>query len=206
MPRRKKLTILKDWVKQCRGLELGLPPGMADHKDAIFDLVDPKGCRTVVEIGSLQGWFAYRCMRQLPKAIIYSIDTWSDGAREYGSGSYNYECWKKNLAEWDGLRAFALRGESHEVRKTFEEFCTTGIDLLFIDGDHTFKGVLTDLQDWEPLVNPGGVVAGHDWDSNAWPDVQEAVRHYRPDREINVGMIYHYTNPKNSALCYWWKK
>jgi cephalosporin hydroxylase len=36
------------------------------------------------------------------------------------------------------------------------------VDMLFIDGDHTFEGVSMDYAMYAPLVRPGGVVAFHD--------------------------------------------
>lgn len=37
-----------------------------------------------------------------------------------------------------------------------------GIDLLFIDGDHSFEGVETDFNNYSGLVNPGGMIVFHD--------------------------------------------
>ena len=36
------------------------------------------------------------------------------------------------------------------------------LDFLFIDGDHSFAGVLKDWEMYSPLVAPGGIVAFHD--------------------------------------------
>jgi hypothetical protein len=36
------------------------------------------------------------------------------------------------------------------------------IDLLFIDGDHSYEGCKTDLISWLPWVRPGGWIAFHD--------------------------------------------
>ena len=35
-------------------------------------------------------------------------------------------------------------------------------DFVFIDGGHSMKQVLADLDSWVPKVRPGGLVAGHD--------------------------------------------
>ena len=37
-----------------------------------------------------------------------------------------------------------------------------GIDLLFIDGDHTYGGVKQDFVNYSGLVNPGGLIVFHD--------------------------------------------
>jgi predicted O-methyltransferase YrrM len=36
------------------------------------------------------------------------------------------------------------------------------IDLLFIDGDHSYNGVKKDFTDYSPLVRKGGWIAFHD--------------------------------------------
>ena len=37
------------------------------------------------------------------------------------------------------------------------------IDVLFIDGDHTYEGVKSDIQAWWPKVKVGGVLCGDDY-------------------------------------------
>lgn len=63
-----------------------------------------------------------------------------------------------NIAELGG-RSKQIAGDSGEVGKNWKQ---GGIDLLFIDGDHTYKGCKADIEAWIPHVNPGGVVAFHD--------------------------------------------
>ena len=36
------------------------------------------------------------------------------------------------------------------------------IDLLFIDGDHTYEGVKKDFEMYSPLVGQGAIIAFHD--------------------------------------------
>ena len=36
------------------------------------------------------------------------------------------------------------------------------VDLLFIDGDHSYEGVKKDFEMYSPLVADGGVIAFHD--------------------------------------------
>lgn len=37
-----------------------------------------------------------------------------------------------------------------------------GVDFLFIDGDHSAEGVITDFQAYASFVRPGGLIAFHD--------------------------------------------
>ncbi len=58
-----------------------------------------------------------------------------------------------------------LSGDSHT--KDFKNLVakTLGgrkVDFLFIDGDHTEKGVRADFRDYKEFVRPGGIIAFHD--------------------------------------------
>ncbi len=39
---------------------------------------------------------------------------------------------------------------------------TGSIDFLFVDGDHSLRGIDEDWRGWTPFVEPGGIVALHD--------------------------------------------
>lgn len=41
------------------------------------------------------------------------------------------------------------------------------IDLIFIDGDHSYDACRADIHAWAPFVKPGGVIAFHDFGSRA---------------------------------------
>jgi predicted O-methyltransferase YrrM len=44
------------------------------------------------------------------------------------------------------------------------------IDLLFIDGDHTYEGCKADIQGFFPHVRDGGIIAIHDYDKTSLPE------------------------------------
>jgi predicted O-methyltransferase YrrM len=50
------------------------------------------------------------------------------------------------------------------------------IDLLFLDGDHTYEGVKADWDLWSPLVRPGGIIAFHDTVETEWAHEPGVVR------------------------------
>lgn len=62
-------------------------------------------------------------------------------------------------------RISCLREDSHrpETARSVEG-CLEGrrLDLLFLDGDHSYEGVKADFDLYSPLVGPGGVVVFHD--------------------------------------------
>jgi len=70
-----------------------------------------------------------------------------------------------------GLRVDLLNGDSSSDR-TLERIRTAlggrSIDVLFIDGDHSFRGAASDLLRYRPLVRPGGLIAFHDIVPDGW--------------------------------------
>jgi predicted O-methyltransferase YrrM len=124
--------------------------------------------KVVVEIGTAFGGTLFLlCRAAQPESLIVSIDMPGGGfVGPFGRGSYG--AWRLPF-----LRAFAgprqdlrlLRQDSH-LPATLEDLKHQlrgkAIDLLFIDGDHTYEGVRRDFDTYSPLVRPGGWVAFHD--------------------------------------------
>lgn len=52
------------------------------------------------------------------------------------------------------------------------------IDLIHIDGDHTYEGVMSDCKNWLPKVRIGGYVAFDDYGHDSLPGVYKAVSEY----------------------------
>jgi len=50
------------------------------------------------------------------------------------------------------------------------------IDLLFIDADHSYKGVSDDWKNWSPFVKKGGVIVFHDYYINPEGGYQDLLR------------------------------
>ena len=64
-----------------------------------------------------------------------------------------------------GQRIELLRRDSHDletVRLVHGLLAGRGVDLLFIDGDHTYEGVSQDYASYASLVRAGGLIAIHD--------------------------------------------
>ena len=62
-------------------------------------------------------------------------------------------------------RLDVLRADSQleTTRATVERlFGNQPLDVLFIDGDHSYDGVRSDFERYAPLVRPGGLIALHD--------------------------------------------
>jgi hypothetical protein len=68
------------------------------------------------------------------------------------------------------------------------------LDFVFIDGDHSYSGVMGDLSTWTPLIREGGLIAGHDWTRSA-PGVAKAVKEF-----AGLSGVFQEPNDDNSDL------
>jgi predicted O-methyltransferase YrrM len=81
-------------------------------------------------------------------------------------------------------RITCLLGDSHGpvmINKVGEILVGEGLDLLFIDGDHGYTSVTQDLVNYQKYVNPGGVIAFHDINSDVFAPMGVEVPRFWKD-------------------------
>jgi predicted O-methyltransferase YrrM len=99
---------------------------------------------------------------------LYCIDTWENDAMSEGQKK-TFDAFLQNTSVFKDVIA-PLMGKSLEVVRLLDG----PVDLLFIDGDHSYESVVTDLKTYLPKVKAGGLLIMHDW---GWAEgVQRAVR------------------------------
>lgn len=57
------------------------------------------------------------------------------------------------------------------------------INLLWIDGDHSWEGIKNDVEKFLPLVEPGGFMVVHDYGNPRYPDVTKYCNKVRLEAE-----------------------
>lgn len=128
----------------------------------------------IVEIGSYLGasssFLAYAAKEK--NHIVYCVDTWKNEGMSEGERDTFAE-FRKNI---EPLKDYIhiLRGCSVDIAKTFNE----KIDLLFIDGDHSYEAVKADVEYWLPKVKNHGIVIFHDigWAEGVIKVVNEFIK------------------------------
>jgi predicted O-methyltransferase YrrM len=119
--------------------------------------------QTVLEIGTHRGGTLYLWARLAqPDAILVSIDL--PGGR-FGGGYSPFRAPIYRRFAQERQKLHLMRADSHRA-STLEEtrrlLSGRQIDLLFIDGDHSYEGVKKDWEMYSPLVRSGGLIVFHD--------------------------------------------
>lgn len=129
----------------------------------IPNLLNKNNFTVGVEIGSLKGEFAKTILSQW-NGKLYMIDVW-DQISNYDDKNNNHhtlnvygECIENTQSFSD--RSFMLRMTSNEASKLFND---ESLDFVYIDANHSYDGVMYDLELWYPKVKNGGLISGHDF-------------------------------------------
>ena len=127
---------------------------------ALVDLVRP---RILVELGTHYGdsycAFCQAVDELKVAASCYAVDTW---AGDLQSGPYGPEVLDDLKSHHDPLYS----SFSRLIQSTFDDavahFNDASIDILHIDGYHTYDSVKHDFETWRPKIREGGIVLFHD--------------------------------------------
>jgi predicted O-methyltransferase YrrM len=127
-----------------------------------------------VEIGSARGksaCYVATALRENGQGHLYAIDPHAPTNWNDSESVETYDLMRKNLAQL-GLDGFVtlVRQDSVSAAKEW----TKPIDLLFIDGDHSYEGAKADWINFSKFINPFGLVVFHDtlWDLRPDPRFQ----------------------------------
>lgn len=150
-----------------------------------------------VEIGVWRGR-STACLAEHCRGLVIAIDHFmgdADTAPHFADrpDGLRREC-LRNLSEFLGAgRLLLLEKSSHEAAPLLAELLRhRPADVVFIDGDHSPGGVLADIEDYSPLLRPGGVLCGHDID---FPAVRRAVDQALPGWRQGPGRIWYQYKP-----------
>lgn len=134
------------------------------HAPFFFWLVSVLSPKNIVELGSANGFSFFVLCQAAEKldceAQCYAVDTWEGDIHTGKYGNSIYESVESHLLSgFDRNNCHLLR---MEFKKAAERFETGSIDLLFIDGCHTYDAVREDFFTWKDKMSERGVVLFHD--------------------------------------------
>ena len=136
--------------------------------------------RSVVEVGAWAGRSTHALLTGC-KGLVTVVDTWlepimgfDNQAARLGFCSNTEGFGNLSIIEKDSLRA----------ARTFKK---GSVDMVFLDANHGYAGVLADLKVWTPKTSR--LICGHDYSKN-WPGVVQAVNEFFGGKHEVFGAIW----------------
>jgi cephalosporin hydroxylase len=119
--------------------------------------------QTVVEIGTDSGGTFWAWSRlATPDALLVSVDL-PEGRFSSGEPVGDVSRLRRYGREHQQLHFISRDSHDHGTLEELRRLLAgRPVDLLFIDGDHTYDGVKRDFEMYAPLVRSGGLIALHD--------------------------------------------
>lgn len=159
--------------------------------------------KRIVEIGSWMGRSTRAFADNIqPGGVVYAVDTWNGSPEHRAAGmdklpeDWVYDQFRANMK--DRPNVVPLRKPSIEAVKDIVPIAGwngDGLDLVFIDGDHSYESVKQDIASWRPFLRPGAVLCGHDYGHLEYTGVKQAVDELVPGAKLGAGSIWYDVMP-----------
>ena len=128
----------------------------------LIKIFNQAGYHKGAEIGVAYGKFSAHMCKYIPGIELICVDPWityQKNPRATDQKSHNENFMRAQRS---------MKGHNVKFRKMFSLQALRGVedeslDFVYIDGNHTFDYVMTDIIVWAQKVRPGGVVSGHDY-------------------------------------------
>ncbi len=145
------------------------------------------GSRILVESGTYMGASAYAMMLAAPKdAHMWCIDKFPVAGTEHVS--------RRNLAPWISPGRLEIIVGDSERGGDMLQHVTGKVDLIFVDDGHAEEDVMRDIRCLKPLLKPGGIMIGHDFEvphnDVARGVIRSGISHYVP-----IPRLWRYDQP-----------
>jgi predicted O-methyltransferase YrrM len=139
--------------------------------EALYDclLKLPDGAR-VVEVGVQFGRSA-TVIAEVSKVRGFEFTAVDNWLEEYSTRAKPHF---EGQIEKHGWNVKKLWMDSNMASKIYDG----KIDLIHIDGDHEYEGVLSDIKHWLPKVNKGGYACFDDFGHDSLPGIWKACNEY----------------------------
>jgi hypothetical protein len=154
------------------------------------------------EVGVFAGEMSAALLASNPILHLDMVDSWEGFGAAYEGDSGDWHAGLSQSAQ-DGFydaalqrTAFAadrrtvLRQRSTEAARNRQEY-----DFVFLDADHSYEGVSSDIVAWAPKIKPGGWLGGHDYENTDFPKfgVTQAVNEYVASTGLKLELGDNYT-------------
>jgi len=129
-----------------------------------------------LEIGSFDGVVISVLAEKHPNARYYALDAFKAGL---GTDSGNLDSYIQNTKGLENI--VLLKGLSSAILPVLRD---RAFDIIFVDGDHAYGSVKSDVEMCYRLLKPGGVMAMHDYFSIE--DTKRAIDEFAQRNNITL--------------------
>lgn len=171
----------------------------AGHRGFAYDLFCWRKPALVVELGTHYGasffTFTQAAKDQHLDARIVAVDTWQGDPHAGEYGEEVIEVVRKTVDEhFAGVRVKLVRSTFLDALADIED---NSVDLLHIDGFHSYDAVQEDYQTWLPKLAPDGIVLFHDVASGNgyespqhWAEVRDQHPSFEFPHSFGLGVLF----------------
>jgi predicted O-methyltransferase YrrM len=118
---------------------------------------------SIVEIGTYEGRSTFSLLSGC-KGLVYSVDIYDKRITTIDTLMNMV----RNIGHFKNFRFLKMLSE-----EAVKYFADNSIDMVFIDGDHLYDSVKSDIERW--MVKTKKLICGHDYGDVGWPGVKMAV-------------------------------
>jgi predicted O-methyltransferase YrrM len=157
-------------------------------EDETLDLLASyaKDAGYMVESGTYMGASAM-VMLGVGVGHLWCVDKFMVAGTEFVT-RYNLSQWIKNG------RCELIIGDSERAGSMLAPHMTGKVDLIWVDDGHATEDVLRDIRCLKPLLKPGGVMLGHDWEGNN--DVALGVKKSGIAYDLPLPRVWRHVTPR----------
>lgn len=163
-----------------------------NHYHILFDICNDleKNNITYLEIGAYCGGSASLVSTNKNVTKVYSIDIGNPISKE--TPIKNVNRFKHDNCYYEYIQGDSMSNNVIDLVKSKIE----KVDILFIDGDHTYNAVINDFNNYKDLVNEGGFIVFDDYNDKkhspqVFPAVNDIVKTLDTDEyEIIGSLVY----------------
>jgi len=161
-----------------------------------------EGC----EVGVLAGEHAKILMEANPNLHLNLIDSYKN---------YPGMVVRKNSLDWYRQKTQEIlcgKNYSQYILSSLEAvnfFEDNSLDFVYLDGNHKFDFVIRDIIEWSKKIRKGGIISGHDYNSERSIGVLQAVNAYVKAHKISPFFMTSRSRKKghpNVTRTYFWIK
>ena len=151
--------ILKRWSIVLKEPPIRITGGKRIDLADLFKELDYK---IGAEIGVERGLFSEEICKRNPGVELHCVDAWAKypGYRKHLPQSDVDELYQDAKKRLEPYGCKLIREFSVDAAKQFQP---KSLDFVYIDGNHRYECVVSDIATWIPKIRSGGIIAGHDY-------------------------------------------